>query len=258
MDLKLEGKRVLITASSGGIGLQIARLFLQEGARIIINGRTKDKLNEAARQLQLEAGIDAVDMFLGNMCCQETIISCRNYIKEKWGALDILIPNLGTGKALSKERLDIVEWEYMMENNLFSTVNLIHTFEPLLIKGNDTSIVMISSIVAYERANAPYAYAAAKNSILTLNSYLAGDYAKKNIRVNCVVPGNVFFHGGRWEELIKEDKNGVETYINKNVPMRRFAKPEEIANTVIFLASEKSSFTTGAAVVIDGGQKRSI
>lgn len=258
MNLGLEKKRVFVTASSNGIGLQIARLFLQEGARVIINGRNLERLTEVKKQLQLEAKADAVDLFAGDMCSQEQMILCRNYIKEKWDGLDILIPNLGTGKALSKERLDLTEWKHMMDYNLFSTVNLIREFEQLLVKGSGANIVMISSVVAYERASAPYAYAAAKGSILTLNSYLAGDYAKKDIRVNCVVPGNVFFCGGRWEELVKADKAGVEEYISKNVPMKRFAKPDEIANTVVFLASERSSFTTGAAVVVDGGQNRSI
>lgn len=258
MDLGLAGKKVFITASSSGIGLSIAKTFLQEGAYVVINSRNADKLNKAKRQLKSETQSDDIDVFVGNMCVWETVLSCKAFIEKKWGGLDILIPNLGTGKPLSKNRLDITEWTYMMEHNLYSTVNLINTFEALLMKGSQANIVMISSVVASERASAPYAYAASKGSILTLNSYLAGDYAKKNIRVNCVMPGNVFFDGGRWEELLNVDKDGVEKYISENVPMERFAKPEEIANTVVFLASEKSSFTTGAVMTVDGGQRRSI
>lgn len=258
MELGLVEKRVFISASSGGIGLHIAKAFLQERAYVIINGRNADKLNRVKRQLQSETQSDDIDVFAGNMCERETVLSCKTFIEKKWGGLDILIPNLGTGKPLSKNRLDIAEWTYMMEHNLYSTVNLIDAFEALLAKGSQANIVMISSVVASERASAPYAYAASKGSILTLNSYLAGDYAKKNIRVNCVMPGNVFSSGGRWEELLNEDKDGVEKYISENVPMGRFAKPEEVASTVLFLASEKSSFTTGAVVTVDGGQRRSI
>lgn len=258
MNLGLAGKKVLITASSSGIGLQTARLFYQEGAYVIINGRNKEKLINLKKELDSENGRGTIEVFAGDMCQQENIISCKRFIEEKWNGLDILIPNVGTGKALSEDRLDITEWEYMMEHNLFSTVKLIHAFEALLEKGKQANIVMVSSVVACERANAPYAYAASKGSILTLNSYLAGDFAKKNIRVNCVLPGNVFFEGGRWEELLRADEAGVKSYINENVPMKRFAKPEEIANTIVFLASQASSFTTGAAVTIDGGQKRSL
>lgn len=258
MDLGLKNKRVFITASSGGIGLWTAKLFLHEGATVIINGRNQNKLNDIKKQLQMESNAERVDTFAGDMSNKEIIASSKNYVNEKWGALDILIANCGTGKALSKNQLDIVEWEYMMKQNLFSTVNLIREFEPLLQNGWSSNIVIISSIIAYERANAPYAYAAAKSSILTLNSYLAGDYAKRGIRVNCVAPGNVFYAGGRWEELMKEDIAGVEEYIKKNVPMGRFATPEEVASAIVFLASEKSSFTTGAVIAVDGGQKRSI
>lgn len=257
MDLGLGGKRVFITASSSGIGLQIAKVFLQEGARVVLNGRDAKKLDKARIQLQQEIHSSVIEIFIGDMCKQDIVLSSSEFIEKKWGGLDILIPNLGTGKPLSPNRLDIAEWTYMMERNLYSTVNLISAFESLLMKGNRSSIVMVSSIVAYERANTPYAYAASKGSILALNSYLAGDYAAKNIRVNCVVPGNVFFHGGRWEELFNADQEGVERYINENVPMKRFANPDEIADTVVFLASERASFTTGAAVVVDGGQRRS-
>lgn len=258
MDLGLAGKRVFITASSGGIGLHTAKEFLREGAQVILNGRDAEKLNRVRKQLWEETGSGAIDLFAGDMCVWETVLSCKAFVEQKWGGLDILIANLGMGKPLSQNRLDITEWTYMMEHNLYSTVKLINAFEELLLKGSQANIVMLSSVVACERADAPYAYAAAKGSVLTLNSYLAGDYAAKKIRVNCVVPGNVFFEGGRWEELLHADKGGVEKYIGENVPLGRFAKPEEIANTVVFLASEKSSFTTGAVVAVDGGQRRSI
>ena len=91
-----------------------------------------------------------------------------------------------------------------------------------------------------------------------MTKYLSDDYASKNIRVNCVIPGNIMFAGGRWEELMMLDKGGTEEYIQKNVPMKRFGQPREIASVIVFLASVSASFITGTSLVVDGGQKRGI
>ena len=88
--------------------------------------------------------------------------------------------------------------------------------------------------------------------------YLADRYAPRGIRVNTVSPGNVLFKGGRWEELLGKDERGVKAYISEKVPMRRFAGPEEIADAIAFLSSERASFITGSNLAIDGGQKRGI
>lgn len=116
---------------------------------------------------------------------------------------------------------------------------------------------MLSSLAAYNRISAPYAYAAAKQAISVFSKYLSDDYAKKNIRVNSVVPGNVYYKGGRWEELVKQDEIGVKEYIENSVPLKRFATPDEIADAILFLASECASFITGTSLIVDGGQNRS-
>ena len=86
--------------------------------------------------------------------------------------------------------------------------------------------------------------------------YLASDLGPRGIRVNLVAPGNILFPGGRWEELLDQDREGVEAMIEREVPMQRFGTPEEVADAVLFLASERSSFTTGAVLVADGGENR--
>ncbi len=258
MDLNLKNKTVLVTGSTLGIGNRIAETFLREGARILINGRDEEKITREKNRLIRQFGEDRVFAFTGDMTELGKIKACQKYVHDIWGHLDILVPCLGTGKAVSDERLDLMEWEHMMRCNLYASIDLIREFTPLLEKGDEANIVLISSVVAYERANAPYAYAAAKRAVLALCGYMAEDYAHKKIRVNCVVPGNVFFEGGRWEELQKADPEGTKRYVKENVPMCRFGRPEEIADAVVFLASARSSFTTGAALVVDGGQKRSI
>ena len=256
MDLGLEDKNVLITASSQGIGLSTAECFLKEGANVLLSGRNEEKLNRSFKVLQEKYGDDRVHCFSGDISKETVILQCRDYIQEVWGRLDILVANLGSGKPVSDDRLDIKEWETLIDVNLLSAVRLIRGFLEMLSLGKNGNIILISSIVAYGRMNAPYAYAASKNALRTLNQYLAGDLAGRSIRVNCVSPGNIMFPGGRWEELYSRDETGVKSYIDKEVPLKRFGKPEEIADAIVFLASERAKFITGAELVVDGGQKR--
>ena len=256
MNLGIEGKVALVTASTNGIGRETAKAFLQEGAIVFINGRDEKKLLKMREELGGEYGDKRVYFVCGDAADENTICSLYDLIEAEYGRLDILVPNLGSGKPISENRLDVDEWQYMMELNLFSAVKLINKFRSLLMQGNNPSITMLSSIAALEKLNAPYAYAAAKASILTLIKYLSDEYAKDNIRVNGVIPGNIFFKGGRWEELLVADRAKTEDYIRNNVPLKRFGRPEEIANAIAFLASECSLFTTGSTLVVDGGQRR--
>lgn len=257
MDLGLSGKRVLVTASSGGIGFAIAERFLEEGAQVMVNGRNQERLNQNVELWRHKYGSEKVYGFCGDITDSETILCCKKKVEEIWNGLDILVPNLGTGKPLCSDKLNPKEWERFFRINLFSAVELIQNFRELLAHGKKANLVLISSIVAYERMSAPYGYAAAKNGVRTLANYLSGDLAEQQIRVNTVVPGNIYFKGGRWEELKEADAEGVQYYIDENVPMKRFGTPEEIADAVVFLASERASFITGAELVVDGGQKRS-
>lgn len=256
MKLGLNGKTALITASANGIGRETAKAFLQEGATVFINGRDEKRLLKVQEELTGEYGDARVYSVCGDAANEKVIRMIHDRIEEKCGKLDILVPNLGRGKPISENKLDMDEWQCMMEVNLFSAVKLINRFYDLLRLGNNPSITMLSSIAALEKLNAPYAYAASKSSILALIKYLSDDYAKDNIRVNGVIPGNIYFEGGRWEELLDLDRTGTEEYIRNNVPLKRFGKPEEIANAIIFLASECSLFTTGSTLVVDGGQRR--
>lgn len=256
MDLGLRDKNVLITASSQGIGFAAAESFLREGANVLLSGRKEEKLKQRCEELREKFGNERVFFFLGDISKENIILQCQSYVKKIWGRLDVLIPNLGSGKPIGDDRLNIKEWEMLMDVNLMSAVRLIREFSELLSLSGQGSIILISSIAACERISAPYAYAASKNAIRTLGNYLAGDLADKSIRVNCVIPGNVMFPGGRWEELYNRDVDGVRRYINKEVPLKRFGRPEEIADAIVFLASERAGFITGAELVVDGGQKR--
>ncbi|MBO7484668.1 MAG: SDR family oxidoreductase [Spirochaetaceae bacterium] len=258
MDLKLDRKIALITASTNGIGKAVAEMFLEEGATVIINGRNYDRLKIIENTLSEKYGKERIFSVFGDASDSKTIADIVYFIDNHWGKIDILIPCVGTGKPETEDKLDENEWNRIFNINLLCNVKLIKSCLPLLQKANAPAITLISSVVSLSRASAPYSYAAAKSAILSLNSYLAGDFAKVGIRSNCVVPGNVFFHGGRWEELRKQNPMETDYYIKNNVPMARFGLPEEIANAIVFLSSERASFINGAVLTVDGGQNRSL
>ena len=116
----------------------------------------------------------------------------------------------------------------------------------------------IGSIAGLQHLKAPAGYAVAKAALDTYVKCLAQDLAADGIRVNIVHPGNIYFEGGRWAELQKERKEATEEYIASQVAQQRFGTPEEIANVVAFLTSSKASFMTGASVVVDGGQLKTL
>ncbi|NLW91138.1 MAG: SDR family oxidoreductase [Syntrophomonadaceae bacterium] len=256
MDLGIKDKLVLITASGSGIGKAIAEGFLREGCHVVINDKDELRLAGTAQDLAKLYPSAMIDYFAADLLIREKRGQLRDYIVNKYGKLDILVSNLGNGKATVENKLSVDEWERFLNINLLSTVGLLDDFAQIFKDQRYGSIILISSITAVERSGAPYGYSAAKSALLNLNKNISVDMASYGVRINCVMPGNVFFPGGRWEEIYNNDPEGTKGFIEKEVPLARFAKPEEIADAVVFLASERSSFTTGATLVVDGGQTK--
>ena len=152
MDLGLKGKKVLITASSGGIGKETARLFLEEGAKVLLNGRGLEKLADALKSFSDQYGAENVMSVCGDACDQKTVEDIAETVEHQLEGLDILIPCVGTGKGISSDRLDPTEWHYMMDKNVHGTIALIHACIPFLRKSSMPAIVLISSVVACSRA----------------------------------------------------------------------------------------------------------
>ncbi len=257
MDLHLKDKKVVVTASTSGTGFAVARKFLEEGAAVMINGRNGRKAEEKKNLLEQQFGKNRVFLCIGDAASEEGIRKICDHTRKSFGSADCVIANAGSGRPVSADQLDIKAWNISYEINLFSTVRLIKGMESIWDSHKGGSIVTVSSLAACQAIRAPYAYAAAKQGVCVFSKYLSDDYVAKKIRVNSVIPGNIFYKGGRWEELLQQDEAGVRSYIGQAVPMRRFATPEEVANAVVFLASDCASFITGTTLVIDGGQNRS-
>ncbi len=175
-------------------------------------------------------------------------------IFKKHGFFDILVCNAGTGKVPSDSLSEFEIDEYFREKNFTTAENLLVAARPYL-KIPGASIIGISSIVALtEIPGVPKGYTRAKRDLNQLFREKALEFAAFGIRVNLISPGNIFFSGSRWEEIIRDDPRYVEKLLLENVPLHNFVSPDEIASAILYLSSEQAKNITGTNLVIDGGQ----
>ena len=252
MNLNLDNKKVLITGASRGIGLAVAESFLQEDAKTCLVSRGSKALFENEKKLQDIYGLE--NSFACKCDCTniESLNSLKNRVKDKWGSLDIIIVNVGDGRSVPDALPDDEQWQKTWNSNFESALQTARTFLPMLEKSKGC-LLFISSIAGLEAFGAPTDYSTAKTAIIALAKNMARKLAP-DVRVNVIAPGNVYFEGGSWDEKIKQDKKRVDEIIKSTVPMNRFATPQEIADSALFLCSDRASFITGTALVIDGGQ----
>jgi len=162
------------------------------------------------------------------------------------------VVNVGDGRSVSDALPDDEQWQKTWSSNFESALQTARTFLPMLEESKGC-LLFVSSIAGIEAFGAPTDYSTAKTAIIALAKNMARKLAP-DVRVNVIAPGNVYFEGGSWDEKIKQDKKRVDEIIKSTVPMNRFATPQEVAGSVVFLCSDKASFITGATLVIDGGQ----
>ena len=253
MDLSLDNKKVLITGASRGIGLAIAESFLKEGAKTCLISRGSNNLFENEKKLQDCYGFDNVFACKCDCTEVESLKNLKEEVKDRWGDLDIVIVNVGDGGSVPAALPDDKQWQKTWINNFESALQTARTFLPMLEKSKGC-LLFISSIAGVEAFGAPTDYSTAKSAIIALAKNMARKLASVNVRVNVIAPGNVYFKGGSWDKKIQQDKQRVNQIIKSTVPMNRFATPQEIADSAVFLCSDRASFITGTTLVIDGGQ----
>lgn len=260
MELGLNNSRVLITGSSRGIGYGIASAFLAEGATVTLTGRDEENLQSARNSLADKFGSDRVEVFAGDLGASNVRQHLGRVLLSR--GIDHLVCNIGSGRSAAILREAMDEWQRMLDINLFQAVGVVQDLRSLLAasakQGRGASLTFVGSICGMEVVGCPLAYASAKAALWAYAKNLVRPLADEGIRVNMVSPGNVIFAGSTWESKLTQDAAGVQTMLDREVPMRRFGSLEEIASAIVFLASQRASFITGANLVVDGGQTRGL
>jgi 3-oxoacyl-[acyl-carrier protein] reductase len=166
--------------------------------------------------------------------------------------VDVVVVNVGDGRSVPDPLPDDEQWKKTWNSNFESALKTARTFLPMLKKSNGC-LLFVSSIAGMEAFGAPTDYSTSKAAIIALAKNMARKLAP-SVRVNIIAPGNVYFKGGSWDEKIQQNKKCVDEIIKSTVPMNRFASPQEIANSAVFLCSDRASFITGTTLVVDGRQ----
>lgn len=245
MELSLKSKHVLIAGGSGGIGSAVSKAFLHAGATVHIISRTRPDF--------LDQGMFWYGCDITQKEQVETVSA--EISKHTEGILDVLVCNVGSGSGEAAAIPGEEEWQRMWQLNFAGSLHCLQYFGDALKKacGN---VVLVSSIAGMESIGAPTAYSVAKSALIALGKELSRKWAPA-VRVNTVAPGNILAEGGTWEHKMKANPDAVQQMLQAKVPLQRFGKPQEVADLIVFLSSEKAAFITGACVVIDGGQTTS-
>ncbi|KAJ8716101.1 hypothetical protein PYW08_013386 [Mythimna loreyi] len=245
---RFKGKVAIVTASTEGIGYAIAKRLGNEGASVVISSRKEKNVEAAVKNLRNEGiTVEGVVCHVGNADQRKNLFDVT---KSKFGGFDILISNAAVNPAVSPIlETDDAVWDKIFEINVKSAWQLAKDAYPELIKRGGGNIVFISSIAGYQAMEPLGPYSVSKTTLLGLTKAIANEIVHDNIRVNCVAPGIV---ATKFASAITSSEAGKEKSLSI-VPMKRFGKPEEIASTVAFLASDDASYITGETIVTAGG-----
>jgi 2-dehydro-3-deoxy-D-gluconate 5-dehydrogenase len=245
----LTGKVAIVTGGNGGIGLGIARGLAQAGATLAIIARNVNKSQEAAQLLTQESG-RAPLVLTADVADPDQVASATASVRERLGRIDILFNNAGISVRKPPQALTPEEWHTVLDVNLTGAFLMAKAVYPALKEAGGGKIINIASMTSI--FGAPYAvpYTASKGGIVQLSRSLAVAWAADNIQVNAILPG--------WFETELTDGAraqvpGLYERVLARIPAGRWAKPQDIIGTAIWLASAASDYVTGAAIAVDGG-----
>ena len=244
--MRFNDKVVIVTGGSRGIGFETAKAFSENGASVVITAKNPEQLEKAAQSLTNTIFVPA------DIRKEEDVKKVVDKTIENFGKLDILVNNAGIFPRIKQlHEISESDWNEVLDVNLNGTFRFTKYSIPYLQKTSGV-IINVSSdagLKAYEGFNAD-AYSASKAALVVLTQCWALEYAKDKIRVNCICPGVV--NTDMTKPFLKTEKD--REFMDKDHPLGRIGEPEEVAKSILFLASEDSSWTTGAILAVDGGQ----
>ncbi|MDP9081100.1 MAG: SDR family oxidoreductase [Bacteroidota bacterium] len=242
--INLTNKVAVVTGGNSGIGYASAKELAAQGAKVIITGRNKASVEKAAEEL----GVTGIVSDQGSL---EQIDNLVAQVKEKFGKVDVLFLNAGVANFSPVETATELHYDTIMDLNVKGVYFTVQKFIPILNDG--ASVIFNTSVNAVLGMPDSGVYSASKAAIISLNRVLARELSPRQIRVNAVSPGPVATPLYGKIGLSEEEVNGFGTVLGQRILLKRFGKPEEIANVVRFLASDDASFITGTEITVDGG-----
>lgn len=247
----------LITGAGSGIGKAAAARLAAEGAKVILVGRTKSKLEAAAKEINNAHKLPRAEIFSADVTDEEDIMELADYVREQFGDLHVLVNNAGGSVHSKIMDTSASDWDFVQNTNLRSVFLVSKILGDLMANNADKekehnhrrSIVNVASLSGHQAgAHIPH-YSAAKAGVINFTRALALELSPFGIRVNSVSPG--FVETPLTEEGLKNEQ--FVKAIRKNTALKRAGRPEEIASVIAFLASQEASYMTGSDVLVDGG-----
>ncbi len=254
MDLGLRDRVAIVTGSSRGIGRATAEALAAEGARVVLNARGAETLEQTARGLR-DDGAQVLPVAADVM----TVDGCERLVRtalDEWGGIDILVNNVGGGAAGSLTEDDDA-WQAAYDWTFWPSLRLSRLVAPHMQRQRRGAIVMVSSIYGRERGGRA-AYQVVKSAQISLAKALALELAPDNVRVLSVAPGSILFPGGSWWRRREADPDAMAAFVERDMPLGRFGEAREVGDVICFLCSDRASLMTGASVQVDGGQSYSL
>lgn len=243
----LKDKKVVITGGTSGIGKEIALLFAEQGAHVLIFGTNQERAEKVIEQMKNLGGDQEFSYDIVNVSDTAEVDLALNKVLEKWGNIDVLINNAGIVKDNLIIKMKEEEWDEVLNVNLKSVYNTCRVLARPMIKAKSGKIINVTSIVGLTGNAGQVNYAASKSGMIGLTKSLAQELASRGVCVNCIAPG--FILTPMTERLSDKVKEGI---LN-SIPMRRMGNPIEIARVALFLASHLSDYVTGQVLTVDGG-----
>jgi 3-oxoacyl-[acyl-carrier protein] reductase len=262
MDLGLRGKVAVVSGSSDGIGYAVAHSLAQEGARIVLCARREPLLAEARKTIEKETGAEV----LAITCDVQRLDGVQRLVAEvmqRFGMINILVNNAGSVPSIRFADIDDAQWYRMLEGKLLGYIRMTREIAPHMRKAGWGRIINIAGTAGWEPSGTAMAVGLNNAAVMNWTKSLSLSYAEDGILVTAVAPGSIetprqIRNRQREADITGRNFEEIRKARAQEIPLHRLGRAEEVANVVVFLASERSSYMTGTCVTVDGGVVRGI